>query len=89
MSLEDLLRALRRCPFQPFRVSVTDGSSYEVRHPELCMAGARSVIIGFPSSTYPDQVYERFVEIDLQQMTRLEPLPPSNGGNGQSGPAAS
>jgi len=53
------------------------------------MAGARSVIIGFPSSTYPDQVYERFVEIDLQQMTRLEPLPPSNGGNGQSGPAAS
>lgn len=88
MPLEELLRVLRRRPFHPFRVYITDGSSYEVRHPELCMPGARAVIIGLPSSAYPEPVYDRIVDIDLLHITRLEPLPPTTGGNGEGGPVA-
>src|SRR5438067_2454704 len=44
MAPEELTAALRRQPFVPFRLTLTEGSSYEVHHPELCMAGRRSAI---------------------------------------------
>ena len=43
-----LLQALRKRPLEPFRIQVSDGSSYEVRHPELVMVGLRSAAIGVP-----------------------------------------
>ena len=75
MSPQDLLEARRRQPFVPFRVHVADGSCYEVRHPEMLMTGTTFVIIGL---TLPNQilpVYESTVVLDLNQITRLEPLP--------------
>jgi hypothetical protein len=86
MPLQDLLQMLRRQPFQPFRVHVTDGSSYDVRHPELCMAGARSVLIGLPAAGSAEPVYDRYVNIDLVHITRLEPVQPATqSGDGQAG----
>ncbi len=87
MPLQDLIQMLRRQPFQPFRVHISDGSSYEVRHPELCMPGARSVLIGMPAVGIPELAYERYVDIALAHITRLEPLPPGvpAPGNGQAG----
>ena len=38
-------------PFVPFRMTLTECSSYEVRHPELCMVGRRSAIIGLIAMT--------------------------------------
>jgi hypothetical protein len=72
--LQELLDMLRRRPFAPFRVHLTDGSSYEVRHPDLVMPGARSVAIGLPGGTLPEGVYERIVILALIHITRLEPL---------------
>ncbi|HJT77434.1 MAG TPA: hypothetical protein VJ739_09560 [Gemmataceae bacterium] len=74
MPLQDLLEFIRRRPFRPFRVYVTDGSAYEVRHPELCMPGARSVVVGLQAPGMPEPVYERAVHIDLIHITRLEPI---------------
>jgi hypothetical protein len=81
MPLEELLRVLRRQPFEPFRVHVTDGSNYEVRHPEIAMPGARSVIIGFRGPNQLLPVYDDFVIVDLVHITRIEPIAvaPSNG----------
>lgn len=31
---EDILEMLRATPFEPFRVYLTDGAVYEVRHPD-------------------------------------------------------
>ena len=42
MTMNDLLEALRMVPFRPFRVFVTDGGTYDVRHPDLCMIGPES-----------------------------------------------
>ncbi len=81
MPLQDLLEFLRRRPFRPFRLHVTDGSTYEVRHPELCMPGARSVVVGLQAPGIADPVYERAVHIDLVHVTRLEPIEaPSQAG---------
>jgi hypothetical protein len=37
MSARDLLRILRKRPFKPFRMLVSDGTDHEIRHPELVM----------------------------------------------------
>jgi hypothetical protein len=83
MALDDLLEALRRRPFVPFRLTLTEGSTYEVRHPELCMPGRRSVVIGIPA---PDRelVYDRYVVADLFHVVKLEPLDAAPSPNGQS-----
>jgi hypothetical protein len=74
MPLEQLLEWVRRRPFVPFRVYVSDGSSYEVRHPELLMPGARAVVIGIPGPTAPEGVFERTAMVALLHITRIEPL---------------
>lgn len=81
MAPEELATALRRHPFVPFRVTLTEGSSYEIRHPELCMAGRRSAIIGLASPGDPDLLFERSVTVDLLHIVKLEPLEPSASTN--------
>src|SRR4051812_36976990 len=80
-ALEDVQRRLRQRPFQPFVMYLTDGSQYEVRHPELLLLGRRSLILGL--TTEPGQtVNERAIDIDLLHVVRMEPSgtqTPSNG----------
>jgi hypothetical protein len=73
MPLEELLNLLRRRPFVPFRIHLTDGASYEVRHPEMLMPGARSITIGIPGDpTIP--IYSRTEIVALVHIVRLERL---------------
>jgi hypothetical protein len=73
MAPEELREVLRQQPFQPFRLVMTDGKTYDVRHPDLMMVGRRSAMVGLtgqPGRTY----YERAVQVDLLHVIRLEPL---------------
>jgi hypothetical protein len=73
MSHEDVLGFVRKRPFQPFRLFVSDGSAYDVRHPELIMLGRRSVAVGL--TTDPSQtVYDRLATVDLLHIARVAPL---------------
>jgi len=77
MSAEELRNSLRQQPFEPFRVVMTDGVGYEVRHPDLLWVGARSVYVGLTGeagSTY----FERSVKLDLLHVIRIEPLSPAS-----------
>jgi hypothetical protein len=74
MAPDELVGALRRRPFVPFRITLTEGSTYEVRHPELCVAGRRSAFIGFAAPDDPDHLFERSVTVDLLHIVKLEPL---------------
>jgi len=70
---EELRAVLRTQPFRPFRLVMTDGQSYDIRHPELMMVGRRSAIVGLtgdPGQTF----YELPVQVDLLHVIRLEPL---------------
>jgi hypothetical protein len=82
MAPEDLRETLRRQPFEPFRLVMTDGQSYDFRHPDLLWVGRRSAQVGLthdPGRTF----YERAVQVDLLHVIRLEPLQ-AVGGNGSS-----
>jgi hypothetical protein len=46
MRQEDVREFLRRQPFRPFRMTLTDGRSYDVMHPELALLGRNVVIVG-------------------------------------------
>jgi hypothetical protein len=62
---------------------ISDGAAYDVRHPELCVPGRRTVFVGLTESAEP--VYDRFAIVDLIHITRLEPLEAATGlGNSQA-----
>ncbi len=85
MAPEELAAAVRRRPFVPFRLTLTEGSSYEIRHPELCMPGRRSAVLGLTASDASDLLFDRSVTIDLLHVVKLEPLEaPTAGTNGTS-----
>jgi hypothetical protein len=74
MAPEEIAARLRRKPFVPFRVTLTEGSIYEIRHPELCMVGRRSAIIGISTRNDPDRLFDRSVDVDLLHIVKLEPV---------------
>jgi hypothetical protein len=73
MAPDELRDAIRRQPFQPFRLVMTDGEGYDIRHPDLLWVGLRTAYIGLtgqPGQTF----FERSVYVDLSHVIRLEPL---------------
>jgi hypothetical protein len=75
MRPEDILLHVRRVPFQPFRICLTDGTIHEVRHPELVMVGRSTLILGRPAPGTMLPVFEDYVWIALLHINRIEPLP--------------
>jgi hypothetical protein len=46
MTVEEVHEFLHARPFQPFRVVMSSGEAYEVRHPEMAMLTRAAVILG-------------------------------------------
>jgi len=86
MDPQELVGAVRRRPFTPFRLTLTEGSTYDVRHPEFCMVGRRSAIIGLAPLDETQQLFDHSVTLDLLHIVKLEPLetpaPPKSNGSG-------
>jgi hypothetical protein len=72
MNAEQILTHLRKQPFEPFRICLSDGSTHEVRHPELAIVRRREVVIALPQ--IPDRLAERLVYCDPLHATRIEPI---------------
>jgi hypothetical protein len=74
MRPEDVREFLKRQPFQPFRLTLTDSRTYDVMHPELAMVGRSTVSVGVPRPGDPEPVYDRLVMISLLHIIQIEPL---------------
>lgn len=88
MTRHDLLLRARQRPFRPFRLVVSEGASYDVRHPDWIIVSRDAVTLGIaadPTQDYSDST----VMIDLYHVVRLEPLeataPAGKEGNGVQG----
>lgn len=77
MSPEAVRKLLIAKPFQPFRIHVVDGESYEIHHPDLVMIGLRELIIGIPHKR-KDGIYQSIVFVSLPNIGRIEIIEPSN-----------
>ncbi|MHB1425404.1 MAG: hypothetical protein ACYC3I_19715 [Gemmataceae bacterium] len=83
MRQEELQEHARRHPFEPFRIVLTTGATYDIRHPDLIMVGQRSAIIG--NTNQPNgTVYQSTIKVDLLHVVGIEELPvappPSSNG---------
>jgi hypothetical protein len=82
MTQEEVREYARRQPFEPFRLILTTGAAYDIRHPDLIMVGRRSVVIGL--TVDPDgTAYDRTLKVDLLHVVGVEELPAKpHGANG-------
>jgi hypothetical protein len=80
----DLLRRVRQRPFAPFRLVVSEGGSYEIRHPDLLLVTRDSALIGLPATLEQD-AYESDVRVDLLHVVRVELLAAGAGPQGGEG----
>ena len=85
MSPNSILEDVRRRPFKPFRIEVTDGSHYDILHPEFCMVGKADVAVGVSSN--PDTyLFDRLIKIDCRHIVKIYELPTSPASqNGAAG----
>ena len=73
MNHDDLHDRLHAQPFEGCRMRMTDGSYYEVRHPESVLLGRRTAMVGVKESA-SQNYYDRFVTVSLPHIVRLEPV---------------
>lgn len=73
MPPEELRDTLKHQPFEPFRIVLTDGEGYDVRHPDMLLVGKRSATVGLGGSG-DEPYYERTVKVDLLHISRIESL---------------
>jgi hypothetical protein len=72
MRPEDILQFLRARPFEPFRIYISDGSTFDIKHPELAIVERSTVLVGVPGPQGPDGPVERTVFCALVHITRAE-----------------
>lgn len=60
-------------PFQPFRIKMASGQSYEIRHPEMLLVGRSSVRVYTSADPDPDKP-PKWHDVSMMLMETLEPL---------------
>ena len=62
--------------FEPFRLVMSSGPAYEVRHPEMAFLTKTSILIGVDAA--PDGIPSEFRIVSLLHVTAIEPIQSSN-----------
>jgi len=70
---EDVIENLERRPFEPSRVCMSDGRTYDVYHPDLCVPSRTTVYIGVPDPKLRRTVI-RMDQCAYVHIVRFEPL---------------
>lgn len=74
MAPGEMLAAVQKRPFQPFRLHLSNGSSYDVRHPEMVIVGQRTSVLGYPRDDATELISTKLVYVDMLHVTHLEEL---------------
>ena len=72
---EKLRDELRRQPFVPLRIHLTDGKIYDIRHPEMAMVTSREVYIGREETSPGSGVARECDLVSLLHVVRVEQAP--------------
>jgi len=70
MNAEAIQEVLRRQPFEPFEVRMSNGDAHPVRHPEFAMLLPSRLVVG-------DPVSDRLSILSLMHVAGLRMLEPS------------
>ena len=73
ISLHDALAYLKVQPFQPFRIQMVSGKTYDIRHPEMvCVTPTTLVIFTFVSDD--GDIFDRWETASLMLIERFSYL---------------
>jgi hypothetical protein len=67
MNADAIREFLRREPFQPFVIRMSNGETHEVSHPECLIVGANRAVVYYPKD-------DRFVYCSLIHINSVEAL---------------
>jgi hypothetical protein len=65
------LEHTRRQPFEPFRIVLSDGRVYDVRHPDMCIAGQSALYVGVTDADAKDAA-AHVDHVSLYHVVRFE-----------------
>lgn len=74
MTVQTFRELLSQRPFKPFRLVMSSGQTYEIRHPEMAMLTRTDILVGINASD--DNVPAEFKICSLLHVTAIEPLTP-------------
>ena len=72
MTLQDFKDLLSATPFDPFRIVMSSGESYEVRHPEMAKLMRTKLVVFLDPDE--DGVADRLRLCSLLHITAVEPM---------------
>ena len=72
MTVQTFRDLLSDRPFKPFRLIMSSGETYEVRHPEMAMLTKTDILVGIDITN--DNLPARFKICSLLHVTAIEPL---------------
>jgi hypothetical protein len=86
MRPDDILDLIRRQPFVPFRLRLSNGQSFDIRHPEVALVTRAGIVIGIPGTSTDERYPDRYAVVAPIHINTIEPLPVGSapaGGAGQ------
>lgn len=78
MTIQTFRELLAQRPFKPFRLVMSSGQSYDVRHPEMAMLTRSDLLVGVDDGV--DGVPAEFKICSLLHVSAIEPLSPAASG---------
>lgn len=72
MTLQTFRELMSQRPFKPFRLIMSSGNAYEVRHPEMAMLTKTDILVGTDAAD--DGVPAKFKICSLLHVAAVEPL---------------
>jgi hypothetical protein len=75
MTSEEVRHLLKQKPFQPFRIHVNDGRSFEIRHPWNNMVVGETLCVGVEVSEEPDPIPEYLTYVHIPFIRQVDLLP--------------
>jgi hypothetical protein len=80
----DVLKELKRQPFVPLIIRLSNGREYLIRHPDLVFVGRTTLNIGTTAPDLPEGVHDHYDIVSLLHVAQIAPAPSisASGGNG-------
>jgi hypothetical protein len=78
MTVQTFRELLTQRPFRPFRLVMSSGQSYDVRHPEMALLTRSDLLVG--TETADDGIPAEFKICSLLHVSAIEPLTPAASG---------
>ena len=72
MRHDELYKVLHKSPFEPFRIQLTNGKSWVIRHPDFAGLTRSSVLVFI--SSHDDGIPDTFNQYDLLHVVGIEPV---------------